>query len=253
MRAKSVGLVMGTLLALTLVSAAGAITFGNRDTAHPYVGLIAFWDDGGNLVGRCSGELLSPRVFLASGHCASDPVTGAPRPNLRVWFEESVDITYPGGGYTGTLVFSPDGALAIVQLSATPPVLTFPTLPAVGVVDTLANKTALDLVGYGVTEQEKVKGHPIGRWNDSTDRMVASSALVSGKQSTSADLLKHSNGPGGDSGGNCFHDSGGPLLLGGTHTLLAISYAVTNYNCTGVAYGTRLDTQAHLDWIANPQ
>jgi hypothetical protein len=107
------------------------------------------------------------------------------------------------------------------------------------------------IVGYGVTEQDKISGNPIGRWNDPTDRVMATSALVSGTQSGSEGLLKHQNGPGGGSGGGCFHDSGGPILLPGSTTVLAINAFVNNANCTGIGYGTRLDTTEHLAWIGS--
>ncbi|HEX5848109.1 MAG TPA: hypothetical protein VFY59_02855, partial [Rubrobacter sp.] len=46
---------------------AWAIT-GNyvKDFEHPYVGLVTFYDDEGEYSHRCSGSLLTPRVFLTA-------------------------------------------------------------------------------------------------------------------------------------------------------------------------------------------
>ena len=245
MRAKIVAVTAGLAVLVGVAFPVAAITNGTADNgAHPYVGVVVFYGASGNAVGRCSGELLSPTAFLTSGHCITlnGGVSG------EVWFDEHATIT-KGTGNTGALRTSPDGELGAVILGTAASVGSFATLPALGVVDTLANKTPLVIVGYGVTEQDKISGNPIGRWNDPTDRVKASSALVSGTQSGSEDILKHQNGPGGGSGGGCFHDSGGPILPVESTTLLAINAFVSNANCTGIGYGTRIDTVDHLAWI----
>jgi hypothetical protein len=53
----------------------------------------------------------------------------------------------------------------------------------------------------------------------------------------------------GGSGGTCFGDSGGPDLLGGTNTVLAVNSYVTNVNCSGVGYSARVDVPEVLEWI----
>ncbi len=235
----------GLAVLTALAGPVGAITSGAPDNgAHPYVGVVVFYGAGGNAVGRCSGELLSPTVFLTSGHC----ITLNGGVTAEVWFDEHA-VTTTGTGHAGSLATSPDGELGAVLFGSPVSAGGTATLPSQGVVDTLANKTPLVIVGYGVTEQDKVSGNPIGRWNDPTDRVAASSALVSGTQSGSEALLKHQNGPGGTSGGGCFHDSGGPILLVGSTAVLAINAFVNNANCTGVGYGSRIDTAAHLAWI----
>jgi hypothetical protein len=244
----------GTLFAAAAALAAvigvagpvAAITDGTPDNGtHPYVGIIVFYGSSGNAVGRCSGELLSSTVFLTSGHCIT--LTGAA--SAEVWFDEHA-VTTKGTGHAASLQVSPvDGELGVATFGSAVTGIPFATLPTLGIVDTLANKTPLVIVGYGVTEQDKVSGNPVTRWNNPTDRTDASSALVSGTQSGSEDLLKHQNGPGGDSGGGCFHDSGGPILLVGSTAVLAINAFVNNSNCTGVGYGTRIDTADHLRWL----
>jgi hypothetical protein len=61
--------------------------------------------------------------------------------------------------------------------------------------------------------------------------------------------MKFALNPGGGSGGTCFGDSGGPDLLGATSTVLAVNSFVTNVNCSGVGYSSRVDTEDALAWI----
>lgn len=247
MRGKVLGALAALVAVILAVAPAAAITNGTPDNgAHPYAGVIVFYGSGGNPVGRCSGEAFSNQVFLTSGHCIS--LNGAA--SAEVWFSEHATTT-PGTGFaSGLLPVSSDGELGALIYGGSFGLSSFATLPVQGVVDTLANKTPLVIVGYGVTDQDKISGNPITRWSQTPiDRNDASSALVSGTQSSSADLLKHQNGPGGTSGGGCFHDSGGPVLLPSSTAVLAINAYVNNGNCTGVGYGTRIDTAAHLAWI----
>ena len=120
-----------------------------------------------------------------------------------------------------------------------------------GLVDTLKNKTPVDFVGYGV--QEQVMAYPgqppRARWTGLRVRMYAPSELVSGKFVHSAEYMRLALNPGGGSGGTCFGDSGGPDLLGGTSTVLAVNSYVTNVNCSGVGYSARVDVPETLDWI----
>jgi len=247
---------MAALAAAVLaVAPVAAITNGTPDGgAHPYVGAIVFYGATHNVVGRCSGEAFSNHVFLTSGHCIT--LNGAQ--SAEVWFTETTS-TQPGSGFAGPIFTSGDGELGAMTSTVVSFGLSqFATLPTQGVVDTMVNKSPLVIVGYGVTDQDKISGNPVGRWLQAPiARYAASSALVSGTQSGSADLLKHQNGPGGTSGGGCFHDSGGPVLQAGSTTVLAINAFVNNANCTGVGYGTRIDTAAHLSFItgllnANP-
>ncbi len=39
------------------------------DNVHTWVGLIDFYDAGGEFFQRCSGSLISPTKFLTAGHC----------------------------------------------------------------------------------------------------------------------------------------------------------------------------------------
>ena len=82
--------------------------------------------------------------------------------------------------------------------------------------------------------------------------MFAPSETVSGKFVHSASFMKLALNPGGGSGGTCFGDSGGPDLVKGTTTVLAVNSYVTNVNCSGVGYSERVDIPAVLSWITGP-
>jgi len=272
------------ILLLATVGVASAITNGEPDAGkHPYVGLLVFdiydEDSGENVPAwRCSGALIAPDVVLTAGHCTEGAVAA------RVWFDEDVTydaIPYPlypyggpgSGAIEGTPYLNPDYGVGnpygggnglpafsyrdvgIVVLDEDADVGGFATLPTAGLVDTLKNKAAIDFVGYGVQYQAQVPGSelpqppPYYRWTGPRVRMYAPSAMVSGKFVHSAEYMKLALNPGGGSGGTCFGDSGGPDLLGGSNTVLAVNSYVTNVNCSGVGYSSRVDIPEVLEWI----
>ena len=253
------------VIALGAVGVANAITNGEPDgDGHPYVGLLVF-DVGGVPAWRCSGALIAPDVVLTAGHC-TDGADAA-----RIWFDEVVEGNpdYPRGGPSavgGTPHTNPkyrsdenpygggNGLPAfsyrdvgIVVLDEPVYMDEYAELPFAGQVDTLRNKTDVDLVGYGVQEEHRGGGPPY--WMGPKVRLYAPSKMVSGKFVHSAEYMRLSLNPGGGTGGTCFGDSGGPDLLGDTNTVLAVNSYVTNYNCAGVGYSSRVDIPEILEWI----
>jgi hypothetical protein len=274
-------LVVAVVLAVVLgsVGIANAITNGQPDgDAHPYVGLLVFDDEEGP-AWRCSGSLIAPDVVLTAGHCTDGAVAA------RLWFNEKLQDEdgnflvpdYPGGGVVaieGIPYTNPDYRseenpygggnglpafsyrdVGVVVLDEEVMDVGYAQLPTPGLVDTLKNKTAIDFVGYGVQYQAQIPGNqlpqppPYYRWAGPRMRMYAPSEMVSGKFVHSAEFMRLAMNPGGGSGGLCFGDSGGPDLLGGTNTVLAVNSYVTNINCSGVGYSSRVDIPEILVWI----
>lgn len=271
------------LIALALlvvtVGIAGAITNGEPDNGrHPYVGLLVFDYAPDSPGWRCSGALIAPDVVLTAGHCTDGAVAA------RIWFDE--DVTYdnipfplypyggpgsgafegtpytipeyrsadnPYGGGNGLPAFSyRDVGIVVLDKPIKKKVVgEYAALPEAGLVDTLMNKTGVDFVGYGVSEQfmEYPGENPYDRWIGPRIRLYAPSELVSGEFVHSAEYMRLALNPGGGSGGTCFGDSGGPDLLSGTDTVLAVNSYVTNINCSGVGYSARVDIPEVLEWI----
>lgn len=247
---------------------ASAVTNGERDAGrHPYVGLAVFYDlVDGELVRthRCSASLLSPTVVLTAGHCTDGADAAA------VWFDDVVEgnpeYPYPGTtSYDGIPHANDDfcigcgqglpgfaqqdvGIIVLTEPVPTSVVGEYAQLPEPGLVDTLEQKTVVDVVGYGVSARSNGGGPPV--WGGPEVRLFAETQLVApGSFVHSDEFIRLTANPGGDKGGTCFGDSGAPDLLGGTDTLLAVNSYVTNRNCTGVTYSQRIDTPEALAWI----
>ena len=270
---KAAVVAIAALVTLGAFSAAYAIQNGQPDgNAHPYVGIIAFYDDAGNLTGWASGELLSSTVFLTAGHVTFNVTSGATKiENVRVFFDEVPSLvqsdgieanavyTHPGfltlwgaGGAHGVPDYDQDD-VGVVILKTEVTLARYAELPALGLVDTLKGKTPLDLVGYGV--QYRVTSGRAATWGGGETRYYARSQMVPGNFLWHDQFIRLTENPGQGKGGISFGDSGGPALLAGTDILVAVTSYVMNNNAVGISYSCRVDTedvQAWLDLFLNP-
>lgn len=62
---------LAVVVVLVAVTPAQAITYGQADTEHPFVGAIVVVSKFGWTSEFCSGTLIAPKVFLTAGHCTS--------------------------------------------------------------------------------------------------------------------------------------------------------------------------------------
>ena len=242
-----------SVLALFGVSApADAVTNGQPDNgAHPYVGLVVFYDGAGNPTHRCSGSMISATTLLTAGHCTAGAASA------QVWFNEQVtdDTGYPfTGGVTGDPVtfpgfgagFPDTGDVGVVLLDAAPGVGAA-SIAGVGALDGLASRRGrqnvrFDVVGYGLQE---VRPTVMAERN----RLKASVKLVNLRSALTDGFNIHHSGAAGTGGGTCFGDSGGPILSEGTHTIVAVTSFGLNQNCAGGGFGFRVDTSAVASFL----
>jgi hypothetical protein len=265
---------------------AGAITGDSvEDTEHPFVGLVAFYDEQGQYSHRCSGSLLTPTVFLTAGHCTTDFF--GPTATARVYFQQDAGANYdPQTGIdpvTGFPEYCAPGTLGVScatseelydydYATSGPPWREFPDIRDVGLVildqpinlpeygelaadgtlDDLATRrgqkeTTFTLSGYGLTLANKA--HVV----DPRERLMATSNLTNLRSALTDGYSVGLSGNGNDKGGACFGDSGGPVFYGGfsSNTIVALSgwFLGPRQVCTGSGYYYRTDQQAVLDWI----
>jgi secreted trypsin-like serine protease len=236
------------VIALGPVQATLAIRGGQPDgNNHPYVALVTDF-----ATNTCSGVAISPSIFLTAAHCFATS-------GQNVWMTFDPDgffgmspafrrgQWYPDPAYClecghGLAEFDTHD-LAVVVLRNPLTLPRYAQLPALGAVDTLPNKAALTVVGYGMLDRPKdAQGEAQG-----FRRYYATTELSPSQDVNHEEFIKISANEGQDRGGSCFGDSGGPILLGDT-VMAVVSYG-TNQNCAGLSYGYRLDTPAAQSFI----
>jgi hypothetical protein len=97
--------------------------------------------------------------------------------------------------------------------------------------------------------QNFIRGGGKPQPGDIFTRFFAPSLLIQSNDVLHDQFIKLTANPAQGKGGSCFGDSGGPNILGGTDTVLALNSFVTNGNCSGVTYSFRIDTPEALAYI----
>ena len=258
MFARIKSLLCSAALLAAAVTPAHAITAGGQldGNAHPYVGLMIAQDAAGNPLWRCSGTLISPRLYLTAGHC-----TEAPAAHVEIWFEADVENGIPENGYPfegqvgGTPYTHPNYNpnafflfdLGVVVLDKPVKMKKYGKLPALDVLDRLATERGLQdvtftAVGYGLqrinpvfVEAERVRMF-------ATPHIIQINTGFTGPQSL---LLSNNH----STGGTCFGDSGGPNFIGSSNVVGGVTSFGINGNCAGTGGVYRVDQEDDLTWV----
>jgi secreted trypsin-like serine protease len=236
---------------VTMIGAfpAHAVTYGTLDgDAHPYVGLIRFWDSSGDKW-RCSGTLLTSTVVLTAGHCTAGATTA------RVWFDSEavpetggvVGTPYTHPGFTSVSLATPD--VGVVVLAKAVRMSTYGALPKEGTVVAIlaeqgTNTTPHAVAGYGIQEVKPSYTALLTRYKGTVRIQNAGNSLGDYVQISSNSTAQWS-------GGTCAGDSGGPLFQLDTNIVLATTAGGANVNCKGASYDYRLDVASARSFLAN--
>ena len=228
-------------VAVGVVPHAAAITYGKPDTTnrYPYVGALVATYDGG-VYAYCSGTLISSTVFLTAAHC--DPGTGT----ACVTFD--AQLTSRSKLYCGRFYAHPDyngsqsnpNDVAVVVFSKPIKGIEPARVAELGLLDamkangTLTGSTAFTSVGYGGQEMKPPHGTTGGTYLNRREYAVGYfNALGPG-------YLRLSQNPNTGSGGTCYGDSGGPVFLGDTNVVVAIT-TTGDVFCKATNVDQRLD------------
>lgn len=262
MRRLTTALLLTLALVFGAVGAAGAVTDGELDgEGHPYVGLMIAQDGDGNPLWRCSGTLISSRVFLTAGHCTESPAASA-----EIWFDADVESGIPENGYpydgdvSGTTYTHPQYDpnafylydLGVVVLDKPMKMKKYGALPGLDVLDRMANRRgsqdlSFTAVGYGL--QQSFPDAAAWKEHNLKVRMVSHPELVQINTGLTGDgsLLLSNNS---NTGGTCFGDSGGPNFIGDSNVVGGVTSFGMNGTCSGTGGVYRVDRADDLDWLA---
>jgi hypothetical protein len=142
--------------------------------------------------------------------------------------------------------------VGVVELDEDVVMSTYGVLAAVGTAEELAgepknrNNALVENVGYGI---QSIQPNPM----DETSRYKSTSRIVQVNSSISgAGNLHTLNNPSavGGTGGTCFGDSGGPVLVNNTNEVIAVVSFGFSGTCHGADYSWRVDTADSYEFLA---
>jgi hypothetical protein len=237
----------------------------------------------------CTGTLVSETIVVTAGHCTfdigHDGVDGADTGGTDVWmsFAEKPDFSIlepsatfaPGDNagrydawstalndsdewiratayhhtqYDNDAFFAHD--LGVLRLSEPVTLREYGELPTEGLLSDLyaANKQQpYTAVGYGLEGSgPKSKREFGGNTRRRAELMLVNLTGVGGVgRGTSAKFSSNTR-----TGGICFGDSGGPIFVSGTTTIVAVTSFTGNLNCAGTTGGYRIDQNDDLAFLA---
>jgi hypothetical protein len=234
--------------ALVMAVPASAVQFGSPDgDNHPQVGVVSFFGTSPIFpfpFWRCTGTLIAPSKVLTASHCTAgalyawaffdEVVTGNPWDGIP-----GVPVTKPGFDVFASFPASHDLGMVLLLAPQSGP---FAQLAPAGYLDTLkkGSHTSFDIVGYGLQDVK-----PLVQLRA---RYAGEARMVNIESSNMAGYNVHLTGSPGTGGAACLGDSGGPVFLGGTSTIVAVQ-SLGKTHCVGGSVGYRTDTADSLGFI----
>jgi Trypsin len=237
---------------------------------------------------NCSGTLVSPTVVVTAGHCTfgtgtdGEPTaSGSGGNDVWISFAEEPDYSilppstdfvpddnagrydawsaalnasdewirataYPHPEYDDAAFFQHD--LGVLVLSEPVTLPEYGQLPTAGLLDTLYEEDKhqpYTAVGYGL----EGSGPKFSFGGDTRRRaelqLVNLNGVLGAGMGTSAKFSSNAN-----TGGTCFGDSGGPIFISGTTTLVAVVSFGTSSTCSGTSGAYRIDQADDLEFLA---
>jgi hypothetical protein len=232
----------GTLVSPTIVVTAGHCTFGTGTNGEPT-------ESGGNDVWISFAEEPDYSILPPSSQFVPDDNEG----RYEAWSDalnasrEWIRATaYPHPEYDNSAFFQHD--LGVLVLSEPVRLREYGQLPEAGLLDELyaANKQQpYTAVGYGL----EGSGPKFSFGGDTRRRaelqLVNLEGVLGAGKGTAAKFSSNAN-----TGGTCFGDSGGPIFVSGTSTLVAVVSFGTSSTCSGTSGAYRLDQADDLAFLA---
>jgi hypothetical protein len=279
MQRKLILAVFSVLVVLSMVVSPAAAITGDwvKDFEHPFVGLIVFYDESGEFIGRCSGSLLDPYNFLTAGHCVDGAATA------RIYFQQDAGVNYdpateidPVTGYPEYCAAGTEGVtcatsdeiynygfpaplpdthdVALVVLDQPITLSEYGQLPTADYLDSLSTArgrkdVTFTVSGYGLSyKNQEQNGKPNLSFRE---RLMALSKLVNLRSAINDGYNIQTQGNGTGQGGTCNGDSGGPVFHGGfeSNLIVAVTSFGPNSLCRGVDYAYRVDQPEVLLWL----
>lgn len=255
---------------------ATAITGNYNPDSTPYVGIVVAFSDSARMhpISFSTGFLISSTVMVTAGHSLlgaaavsvcfdKGPINFAINPDGTLSYDgdepiyDGTPVAYPG--YFPTLSGNQEFATSDIGLilldTPVSDITEFPILPTAGFTETLPQKTALTVIGYGFQTQVTPKNNGVmDSWTGTLSCNNAQAQLIVSNSKGSDLYLKLTANSAQDKGGISFGDSGGPTIYtdsSGQDFVVAVNAFVSNTNCNGVTYHTRLDVATILGWLNN--
>ncbi len=238
----------GTLLSPTVLLTAGHCTFGIGENGAVNADGVGGTDIWLNLNEKPNYNILPPSSGFAPGNNAG---------RYTAWstiLDASADwvsgTAYPHTNYNDGAFFLFDVGIVVLDEAVAVPDAGFGTLPTVGQLDTLSKpkgQTRFTAVGYGLN-LVRPWGAFGGDERQYAELMLVNLNGVFGLKNGIAAVFSNNNGA-AHQGGTCFGDSGGPIFVADTNTVIAVTSFGVSPNCTGNGGGYRIDQVDDLTFI----